>query len=117
MTRISFEGFNNKYLTFVAEDTLTAGKPVSFDDGESCTEALEGDYVAGICTEVRNGFATVLVQGYAEIKYSGTAPGFGYERFVCNALGGVCLADSNDNGPLFRVVKVDPEKKIVGFIF
>lgn len=116
MTRISFEGFNNQYATFIAEEGMTSGTPVLFDEGNACYEAQDGDAFTGICTETRNGLATVLLQGYYEIKYSGTAPGYGYQRLIANGAAGVKLAGDEDEVPFVRVLKVDGDKKTVGFI-
>ena len=53
---------------------------------------------------VRNGIAGVQLHGFAEVDYTGTAPGLGYVNLAANGSGGVKVLS---NGRACLVVSVD----------
>ncbi|GEM_PF-458938 len=116
MNRISFEGFNNKYATFNASNGVSAGKPVSLNSDGKCVKVADGDPLFGICTSVRNGIATVQLQGYAELETNDSF-NYGYSRLVCGSTGQAVPATDDTDVPFVKIVKYDEDNQIVGFIF
>lgn len=112
---ISFHGFHAKVITFYAGESCEVGKAVTIsEDGEAVKAANNGRFI-GICTSLRNGVAGVQVEGYVELPYSGTAPKHGVNRLICAA--NDCLAASSDDmAQYYKILKVDTDNKIVGFI-
>lgn len=113
---ISFKGYGENVLTFKAE-VSEAGVPVEVN--EDCTvkvAAADKDFIGIIC-EVNGEVAGVIVDGYVEMTYTGNAPSYGYCNLVANGSGGVKAAASGTaSNHTVRVLKIDTENKIVGFI-
>ena len=110
-----FTGFGENMLTFKTENENLKGYPVKVVS-DSCVDAAEnGDAFCGIAVGVRCGSATVLMGGYTELPVSGDeVPTHGRTILAADGNGGVCVSE---NGIPVTVIKVDAEKKTVGFIF
>lgn len=112
---ISYNGFNSKVMTFYAGETCEVGKAVTInDDGEAVKPAKDGNFI-GICTSLRNGIAGVQLEGYVEQPYTGTAPKAGVNKIVFDGQGSI-IASTDTAAQYYRILKVDTENKIVGFI-
>jgi len=110
---ISYKGFNEGVLTF--KDTNTrVGYPVSVTEGEESREAINGNDFIGVCVGKAGDYITVQLSGYAEMKYTGSAPVRGYTMLVSNGSGGVKTTSSAAHS--YKVIKVDTDNNIVGFI-
>lgn len=112
---ISLKGYENKTITIEAGSSLTVGSPVELDSDGKAVDASSGDYFIGVCTAIRNGWASVQLDGYVEVKYNGTAPGYGLVKLVANGSSKV-KAGGADDIALYKVVKVDTANTTVGFI-
>lgn len=110
----AYKGFNENTATFAAYDDVEKGVPVEM--AESCTvkKAIDGQYFVGVCSGVIDGIAGVQLTGYIEMKYSGTVPSLGTCQVVSNGDGGIKITASG--GRMVTVIKLDTEKKTVGFI-
>ncbi len=109
-----FTGYGENVLTFKTEEENLNSKPVSVV-ADSTVSASEADAeFCGVALSVRSGAATVLMSGYVEMPFSGTAPKHGAETIVANGNGGVKCAEG---GKKVTVIKVDEESSTVGFIF
>lgn len=113
---ISFKGYGENVLTFNAE-LSEVGVPVDVAMGEMVTKAqAEKDFI-GITCYADGKFAGVIVDGYVEVPYTGGSPSYGYCNLVANGSGGVKSPDSGTTSNHFvRVLRVDSENRIVGFI-
>ena len=113
---ISFKGYGENALTFNAELTK-AGVPVVINGNYMVsTAAAENDFV-GITYSANGEYASVIVDGYVEATYTGNAPALGYSYIVANGSGGVKVpASGTTSKHIVRVIKIDPDNKIVGFI-
>ena len=113
---ISFKGYGEKVLTF--KTTLTeAGVPViAGTDNKAYRASVEKDFI-GITRYADGQYAGVIVDGYVEVPYTGSAPLYGFCNLVSNGANAVKTASSSTtSNHVVRVLKVDTENKIVGFI-
>lgn len=69
----------------------------------------DGDKFCGVLEGIRGGFAGVQLEGFAELKYSGTAPALGYVNLCANGTGGV----KTGSGNAYLAVSVDTANKTV----
>ena len=112
---ISFNGYGENVLTFNTE-LSKAGVPVSVDDDCKVKETpAEKDFI-GITRYADGELAGVIVDGYVEATYTGSKPTFGYCNLVADGSGGVKVASGTTSNHIVRVLKVDTDKNIVGFI-
>ena len=106
---INFNGFNEKALTFMADDLVTEGCLVKMDESGTVTKASADDSFIGVCMNVRDGFAAVQVEGYVEIDLTG-------EVSVGDAI--LVATDSGvkaaEEGKSYRVIYVGTD--VVGFL-
>ena len=113
---ISFKGYGENVLTFYTGIT-EAGIPVSV--AQDCMvnkTAADKDFI-GITCKGDGEIAGVIVDGYVELPYTGNTPAFGYCNLVANGNGGVkAAASATASNHVVRVINVDTDNKIVGFI-
>ena len=117
MARISYNGFTNEYATLKNAETIQTGKGISVDEDGCAINSNDGEVLIGFCINSRDGFVTVQFRGYFEVKYTGTTPSYGAVKLVNDSAGGVRVADSDEDAEYSKVLKVDEDNKIVGFIF
>ena len=113
---ISFKGYGEKVLTF--KTSLTeVGVPIT--PGTDCTAyraTADRDFI-GISCSADGEYAGVIVDGYVEVPYTGSAPNFGFCNLVSNGSNGVKTpGSSTTSNHIVRVIKIDTQNKIVGFI-
>ena len=113
--KISLNGYNNLSATFECESDVTAGGVVMTGDSK-VKNSSDGEDLIGICTSVRGNTATVLMQGYVEMNYTGTNPSVGYGNIVASGKTTVKVGDSFNASKKRLIVKVDSNNKIIGFI-
>lgn len=112
---ISFNGYNEKLLTFKASGNIANGAAVKISANETVSVCAKDDYFCGVCLGVKNGLACVKLAGYHKLTYSGTtAPTLGYSNLVADANGNVTVA--SEGGRSILVVDVDTTNKVVGVI-
>lgn len=110
---VSYKGFNQGVLTFKANG-VQIGAPVSIDMNGNAVKAINGNEFVGICVGVHDGYATVQISGYVEIKYSGSISASGYAALVSDGKNGV--KSSTTNLARYKMIKNDTENNVVGFI-
>ncbi|MBO4893472.1 MAG: hypothetical protein J5562_00980 [Clostridia bacterium] len=103
---VSFEGFNEKVLTFTTEEELTPGTPVKIVAQGEVAACEGGDLAAGFTVSCRNGLAAVQVCGTVTADYSGTAPESYFDRFLANGDGGIA---ADPDGREYLVLAYDGE--------
>lgn len=109
---ISFNAIGERYVTFLAGDTAQAGALCRVTANAEVGACAAGERFCGIVTQVRGGTASVLMGGYVELPYSGSAPALGYAQLSADGNGGV--QTDADAGGWYLVVRVDPEQSTVG---
>lgn len=108
---ISFDAIGEKYVTFYADDSAQDGKLCKVTANGTVGKCAANDGFCGIITQVRGGTASVLMGGYAELPYTGTAPALGYTALAAAGDESVKAAES---GRKYLVVNVDTTAKTVG---
>ncbi|MCR5652883.1 MAG: hypothetical protein K6F88_03690 [Ruminococcus sp.] len=68
---VDFKGYNENVATFIADNSVAAGKFVVMDENYSVKAASEDDEIFGYCVGVRDGYAAVQLEGYVEAPVSG----------------------------------------------
>ena len=110
---VSFSGFNEKSITFTADESVTCGAPVKVSDNGTVTACADGDNFCGVVTDVRSGYATVQMSGYVKMNYSGSVPALGYTSLAAGASGTVC---ASEDGRVHLVTDIDKTASTVGFM-
>lgn len=113
--KVSFEGFDEKVLSFVSDSTTkpAKGKTVKMAGNGKVSGCSAGDDFIGAAIAADDNFAAVQVGGYIKLPYTGTAPTVGYGILVADSAGGVKGAES---GKSYLIIDVDTTAKTVGFI-
>lgn len=112
---ISFNGYDEKLLTFKASGSIADGATVKISANETVSACSADDVFCGVCLGVKNGLACVKLSGYHKLTYSGnTAPSLGYTNFAADGSGKVKVPTSG--GKSLLVVDVDTTSKTVGVI-
>ncbi len=111
---VSFNGFNDKVLTFRCEDKIEAGYPLNITSKHTVSMANGGDSFVGFCLQSDGKNASVLVSGYVKMNYSGTVPTLGRTYLVCSADGSV---QENSKGVPVTVLGIDETDTTVEFLF
>ena len=108
---ISFDAIGERYVTFFAGQTAEDGKLCKMTANGTVGNCAANDDFCGVITQVRGGTASVLMNGYVELPYTGSAPSLGYSVLVAGASDSVKSAES---GKTYLVVNVDTTAKTVG---
>ncbi len=110
-----YNGYRENALTFSSESTSTTkGAPVKMSVEDTVKNSADGEDFIGICKYSDEIIASVIMDGYVEVPYSGTAPTLNLCSLVSNGTGGVKVSSTAKRN--YKVLKVDTTKKIVGFI-
>lgn len=68
---VNFNGYGENAVTFIADSTLTeSGVPVKISADGTVAKCAANDIFCGICTGVRDGYATVQLSGYVKVNTS-----------------------------------------------
>lgn len=111
---VSYNGFNEKLLTF-RNIEVKVGDPIAIKLDGVAERANNNSEFLGICVGIpAEGYATIQVEGYIEVPYTGTKPEPGYMPFTSNGNGGIKM--ETGGRILYKVLKVDTTKRIVGLI-
>lgn len=110
---IAFSGYNSKTLTF-EEKNVSLYYPVKMSDSKTVVNCAAGNDFIGVASSLRGGAAGVQLDGYVELRYSGTAPAVGFAGLVADGSGGV--KTSADAVKKYKVLAVDTINTTVGFI-
>lgn len=111
---VSFNGFNEKALTFICEEEISKGYPVKVTDNSAVAKCGEDEAFIGICLDSDKENATVQMSGYAKMKYTDGAPQLGRNALVCAADGSV---KENAAGTPCTVLAVNSTDSTIEFLF
>lgn len=112
---ISFNGYKNNTVT-MENERAAVGYPVALNSAGKVIAANDGVAFIGVCVAVRGDICCVQTDGYIELRFSGTAPSCGFSGFTADGGGGVKAVSAATAPKVYTVVKVDENKKTVGFI-
>ncbi len=111
---VSFNGFNEAFLTFEADGTLTAGMPVMMSANGKVKACTKDSVPVGVVQATRGDYVSVQMNGYVTVSYTGTtAPTIGYTTMAGDGSGAVAVAAS---GRSVLVLDVDTTAKTCGII-
>lgn len=91
---VSYNGFNEQYLTVKTNSEIAAGAPVCVNESGDFVVCNSSSDVFGIVKESYDSCATVQVSGYAKIKYASGTPKCGYSYLSGDGNGGIIIAES-----------------------
>ena len=113
--KVSFNGFEEKYLTFTTSDPIEVGRIVALSDNGSVSGVGEEEEFMGVAVAADDDYVTVLMKGVAEIEYSGTISAPGYYCLVADEDG---IATPSDDGKIPRLVlEVDSTNSKIKVLF
>ena len=114
MANISYRGFNSNVITIETNGEIGKSTPVTVKSTDLCNAANDGENFVGIAVCQRDNLASVQIEGYVEVKYSGNAPATGYTKLCADGKGGV--KSSTSASIFYKVLMVDSANNLVGFI-
>lgn len=101
--KVAFNGIGHVSASFTAEGG-EQGMVCKMADNGKVIPCADGDAFVGVMELVRGDIAGVQLHGFAELDYTGTAPGLGYTNLAANGQGGVKVLSG---GRAYLVVSVD----------
>lgn len=110
---VSFNGFNEKVLTFKTESAVETGYPVMMSGNGTVAPCDSGDDFCGIAVHAEGKYVSVQLAGAVTVPYTGTAPEAGYATLSAGADGSVAAASG---GREYLVLSVDTVSKKVTFV-
>lgn len=113
MLTLSYKGFNDNVLSFKTDMTET-GFPVQMETSQRIKRAIKGQDFIGVITSADGTIAGVQVDGYVELKYSGSAPNYGFCALVSDGNDGVQVSATSKH--VVRVIMIDENTNTVGVI-
>lgn len=90
--KVSFNGFNNKALTFLTDEELEQGDLVTLDGEGKLVPAEQGDVFIGVVESCRGGYASVTVSGALTVP-ADTSVQPGYQGLSMGSNGVVTAGD------------------------
>lgn len=111
---VSLEGYNERVATLVASSSVKEGDAVTISANNTVDKTGSGTAPCGVCLGVRDGYATVLFNGYCTVKFSGTAPTTGYVSVGGDGTGKLKVMTSG--GRQVTIVSVDATNKVLSII-
>lgn len=101
--KVAFDGIGHISATFAAENG-EKGQVCAMAENGMVKPCADGDLFIGVMENLRKGVAGVQIHGFAEVAFTGAAPGLGYVKLAANGAGGVKVSDY---GRACLVVSVD----------
>lgn len=109
----SMKGYGENTATFRTEGVVSASHAVKMADNLTVEPCNAGDAFIGTAVNVNNEYASVQLDGYVTLTYTGTAPVVGYCSLVADGNGGIKVADG---GREYLVTDVNTENNTAGII-
>lgn len=69
---VSFNGYDEKVITFACDDTVEMGSLVKLSGNGTVTACSDGDVFIGVVCSVRGGYCGVQTGGYTQVPVSGS---------------------------------------------
>ena len=109
-----YNGFDSQEVTFKTAATLTPKRAVALQNSGDVYYPESGEPFTGIVTDYRNGIATVVIRGWAEVNFKNTLPTIGICRLAVGSSG--CLEADYENGKPYTVLNVNTKTKTMEII-
>ena len=110
---VSYESIGQKCVTMTFTGNLAAGDPCTINTSGAAKPSVTGERICGVVAGTRGGFASVIVEGFVTLPYTGTAPACGYTKLSA-AGGGKVQKDTS--GTEYAVFAVDTAAGTVTFL-
>ncbi len=107
---ISFNGYKENAVTFMASGNLKKGMLVKMTSNKTVAPCAANDKFIGVCVDVRGDYATIITEGYVNLP-AAKAISVGYQTLSASANNTVT---SGTTGREYLVV--DSDSTSVGFI-
>ena len=101
---VSFNGIGDKLVTFVS-DKAEKGQVVKVSAEGTVAPCADGETFDGVAMLADDGYAGVLLRGFADVVYSGGDPAVGHNKLSADGSGGVRIDDGK--GKDYLTVAVD----------
>ena len=105
--KVAFEEIGRVGVSF-ASDSGEAGQVCKMIGNGKVAPCADGEDFIGVVEGIRKGICGVQIHGFAELAYTGNAPGVGYVKLAANGSGGVKVSET---GRAMLVVSVDETAK------
>ena len=105
--KVAFDGIGRESATFMVLSGKVGNVCKMAQNGvvKACSA---GDDFIGVMEAYRGGYGSIMLRGFAEVAYTGTAPAVGYVKLVADGNGGVKIGE----GMKVRLVAaVDEDRK------
>lgn len=102
---VSFEEIGRLSVTF-AQENCESGKVCKMGGNDTVVACADGDEFCGIIEGVRGGYAAVMVEGFAEVSFSGGLNA-GFVSLCADGNGGIKAGSGREH----LVVSVDENAK------
>ena len=110
---LSFNGFDQKALTFKTSGTVAVGTPVKVSADSTVAAAKADEIICGVVLSNEGDAAAVQVSGTVTLPYTGTtAPAYGYQNIAANGSGGIKVG----SGRQVMVLSINTANKVCTFI-
>ena len=109
-----FNGFDTQELTFKTMSAILPKKAVTLQSSGDIYYADTGSAFTGIVSTYRNGIASVVIRGYAEVGFKNTLPTVGICKLSVGSMGS--LEVDEENGKPYTVLSVDVATKTMAII-
>lgn len=103
------KGFETKEVTLFCDDSVNTNSVVMLTSAYTVSLPADGEPFCGLCTNITDSFASVVLKGVTDVPYSGSAPSVGYVRLSSDGAGAVKVDDTN--GREYLVIAVNSETK------
>lgn len=111
---VSFNGFNDKALTFAAKSSIERNYPVKISENGTVSQCSDSESFIGFCVDCDGESAVVKMSGYVKAAYTGTKPSLGKATLTSSADGAV---KTGSNGTACTVLAVNTSDNTVEFLF
>lgn len=85
---VSFNGYDEKMITFACDDTVLPGSLVKLSGNGAVTACSDGDVFIGAAASVRGGYCGVQTGGYKKLAVNGSIS-VGFQKLSAAAAGKV----------------------------
>lgn len=111
---VSLKGYKVNAVTFKSDSELKKGDLVKISDNYTVAACATGNVPCGIVLNTDGKYVCVQLEGYAKVKYSGTAPALGMASLAADGADKVKVSAT---GRTCMVVAVDTVSASAEIIF
>ncbi len=103
--KVFYNGFGTQEATFKTTSPVLPKRAVALQNTGDINFADEGTAFTGIVSSYKNNVASVIMRGFAEANYKGTAPNIGICKLSLTTMGQFEVDE--ENGKPYTILGVD----------